>query len=113
MEVKDDISLGMAPQETTGKVNLQATKQEKLDTVLKIQLLDEKIKDIEDRKINDINRTLERHQIKIDRLEDKIDSCIPHWALNVVITIAAAAIGFLIALAFQGSGAPASILIVR
>lgn len=113
MEQKDDTSLGTAPQEPTVKVNLQATNQERLDVVLKIQLIDEKIKDIEDRKIADLNKTLERHQSKIDRLEDKISSCIPDWALNIVIAIAAALIGVLVALAFQGSGSPPSIMILK
>lgn len=113
MEAKDDTSLGTAPQEPTVKVNLQAASQEKLDVVLKIQLLDEKIKDLEDRKIADLNKTLERHQIKIDRLEDKIEESIPNWALNIVIAIAAALVSFLIALVFQGSSAPASIMILR
>lgn len=113
MEPKDDTSLGTAPQEPTVKVNLQAASQEKLDVVLKIQLLDEKIKDIEDRKIANIDKTLDRHQGKIDRLEDKLEDSIPNWALNIVIGIAAILIGFLVALVFQGSSAPASIMILR
>lgn len=113
MEAKDDTSLGTAPQEPTVKVNLQAASQEKLDVVLKIQLLNEKIKDIEDRKIADIDKTLHRHQDKIDRLEDKVEDSIPNWALNIVIGIAAIFIGFLVGLLFQGSSAPASIMILR